>query len=374
MSNTQTPARTDGNGQPPAKRSAKDEIKSGLERMSADLETMLPQHVTRERFEKTVMTAITRSGDLLNAERKSLFNAVADCARDGLMPDGQEAVLTVFNDKQRGKVVQYMPMVRGIIKKLRNSGQLSTINAHVVYENDEFDYRLGDDEHIHHRPHLGNNPGKAYAVYAVAHLKDGSIDREVMPIREVNKIMQVSPSKNARSGPWQNWWDEMARKSAIRRLSKRLPADTERAFEHDRTLPDYSATAGQEAVTSQDRGSRAAQLTAAARGEPAAPEAQTIDAETVETPQSDQPVETLALVAPGNRTVAEHADVDALVADLRQRLQADPTAAETWMSLNSEVIEHHQPDALPALHEEATKLARGDDGETADQSGEEAML
>ena len=61
-------------------------------------------------------------------------------------------------------------------------------------------------------------------------------------------------SRAANDGPWVNWFDEMARKSVVRRLAKRLPisTDVEVMFEHDNETyelrPVREVTGGNEAV------------------------------------------------------------------------------------------------------------------------------
>ncbi len=72
---------------------------------------------------------------------------------------------------------------------------------------------------------MGEERGPAVAAYAVAKTKDGGIYREVMSVADINKVRDVSRSKDR--GPWVDWWSEMARKTVIRRLSKRLPMSTD---------------------------------------------------------------------------------------------------------------------------------------------------
>jgi recombination protein RecT len=138
----------------------------------------------------------------------------------------------IFRGKA-GPQVQYMPMIGGLLKKLRNSGELASISAHVVYANDEFRYELGDNENIVHRPCLTGNRGEAIAAYAIAKTKDNAIYREVMSVEEIEQVRSVSRAKDA--GPWSTWWGEMARKTVTRRLCKRLPssADLDAMIEHD---------------------------------------------------------------------------------------------------------------------------------------------
>ena len=189
------------------------------------LAAALPSHIPVERFKRTVVTAINQAPDLAKAERRSLFTACVRAAQDGLLPDGKEAALVVFNTKNKKtnewrKLVQYMPMVQGIIKRMRNSGELAAIYAHVIFAKDEFTYQLGDDPKIVHKPALLDR-GEPIGVYAVAKLTNGEVQREIMSIAEVEKVRAVSRAKD--DGPWRDWWEEMARKTVIRRLSKRLP-------------------------------------------------------------------------------------------------------------------------------------------------------
>jgi recombination protein RecT len=162
--------------------------------------------------------------ELLNADRRSLIGACMKAAQDGLLLDGREAAPVIFNTKE-GKKVQYMPMVGGILKKIRNSGELASISAQVVYDKDHFEYELGDNESITHKPFLGEERGKQIAVYAVAKTKDGAIYREVMSVADVEKVRAAS--RAGKFGPWVDWWDEMAKKTVIRRMAKRLPSSAD---------------------------------------------------------------------------------------------------------------------------------------------------
>lgn len=207
-------------------------MRGTLVRMQPEFAAALPPQIPAEKFIRTAMTAVQMQPDLLNADRRSLMAACMKAAQDGLLPDGRESAFVIFRGKA-GAQVQFMPMIGGLLKKLRNSGDLSSISANVVYERDEFTYELGDEEFIKHKPYLGSERGKPIAVYAIAKLKDGSVMREVMSVDEVEKVRNVSRAKD--SGPWSQWWGEMARKTVLRRLMKRLPSssDLDRVLESD---------------------------------------------------------------------------------------------------------------------------------------------
>lgn len=210
----------------------------------AEFQAVLPNNCTFERFTRIIKLATIQNPDLLTADRASLFISCFKTAQDGLLPDGRESALVVFyNNKQNKKMVQYMPMLAGILKKIRNSGELSSLYAHIVYDADEFDYVLGDNESILHRPFMDKDKGKIIAVYAVAHTKDGAIYREVMSIAEIEKVRNFSKSKDGEA--WKSHWTEMAKKTVIRRLAKRLPMSTDleqiiqrddEVFNHDKQI------------------------------------------------------------------------------------------------------------------------------------------
>lgn len=204
--------------------------KNDVQGISADLQKMLPATIPTEKFVRTVQTAITMNPDIAKCDKASVLNACMKAASDGLILDGREAALVVYNAKQKDgsykQNAQYMPMVTGIIKRVRNSGEVSKINAYVVHQNDRFKVRLGLDPDIEHEPKF-DDPGKPIGAYAIARFKDGLDDFEFMPVGEIESIRRRSRSPD--KGPWSTDWSEMAKKTVIRRLAKRLPMSSDMA-------------------------------------------------------------------------------------------------------------------------------------------------
>ena len=221
-----------------------DAMRGTLTKMTAEFKAALPPQIPVDKFIRTTLTAVQMNPKLLDGDRRSLLGSCMKAAQDGLMCDGREAALVMFKDQ-----VQYMPMVGGILKKLRNSGELASISANVVYDKDHFEYELGDNEQITHKPYLGGDRGKPIAVYAIVKTKDDAIYREVMSVSEVEKVRAVNRASS--SGPWVQWWDEMARKTVIRRIAKRLPssADLEQVLEHDNEAVGFVQTPSEIDIT-----------------------------------------------------------------------------------------------------------------------------
>ncbi len=202
-------------------------IKQELIARQSDFTVVLPGSINFERFVRIVQTACMQNPDLLNINiQQSLLKAALQCATDGLLPDNREAAFVIFNVKGV-PTISYMPMVAGILKKLRNSGELLSISAHVVYKEDIFKSRLGDDEHIEHEKFIGERDPKAVPIcaYCIVKTKDGGIYREVMSYEDIEKIRATSKQSNGTF--WTNHWNEMAKKTVIRRLAKRLPMSTD---------------------------------------------------------------------------------------------------------------------------------------------------
>jgi recombination protein RecT len=208
-------------------------IRQNLTAMEPEFKAALPPHIPVEKFKRVALTAIQNTPALVNADRRSLFGAFVRLAQDGLLPDGREAAIVMFGNK-----AQAMPMIAGILKKIRQSGEVAKISAQVVYSNDKFVVKYGFDEDVEHIPPALNEPrGEPIGAYATAVLKDGSQLLEVMSLEQIEQVRKVSRAAN--NGPWVSWPGEMMRKTVMRRLSKRLPMSTDledEIFSRDETM------------------------------------------------------------------------------------------------------------------------------------------
>ncbi len=198
-----------------------DAVRSDITRMQSQFEVALPNQIPVQKFMRVLFTALQTSPKILECNRQSLYAACMKAAQDGLLPDGRQAALVPFKNE-----VVYLPMVAGILQKVRNSGELSSLSPHVVYENDSFKYYIDENgEHINHVPDFDGERGAPRLTYCIARTKDGAVYIEVMTKAEVEKVRSVSRAKD---GPmWRDWWGEGAKKSVIKRLSKRLPMSTD---------------------------------------------------------------------------------------------------------------------------------------------------
>jgi recombination protein RecT len=191
-----------------------------LPSMQEQLKSALPPHVSVEKFLRVAMTALQQNPDLLKYERNSLFAAVVSSAQLGLLPDAQlgEAYFVPFKGK-----VTLVPGYRGLVK-LARQGDIGFVEAEIVCANDKTLYVLGDNSHFESMVNWQDR-GPMVMVYALAKYRDGGIAaRVVMTKAQVDGIRAKSQAAN---GPaWSDNYEEMAKKTALRRLAKLLPLST----------------------------------------------------------------------------------------------------------------------------------------------------
>ena len=189
-----------------------------LEKMADKFTEALPRQMDVNKFISVAKLTLNKNPRLLQADKTSLMQTFMKAAQDGLYLDGKEAAAV-----QYGQSVQYIPMVEGIIKVLHNSGLIKTLCAEVVYENDLFDYELGTNQHITHKPLITGDRGKPVCVYAIAVTTNQGEYYEVMSMSDIDKCRQVSKASSSPHSPWTKWFDQMAKKTVIHRIAKRLP-------------------------------------------------------------------------------------------------------------------------------------------------------
>ena len=178
---------------------------------------VLPKHLSPDRMARIAITAITRTPKLADCDQASFFRCLMDLSQWGLEPDGRQAHLIPFNNRKRGVVeCQLIVDYKGLVELVMRTGKVSSIHADVVCENDVFDYDRG--EIVRHTIDFKQPRGEVYAAYALIRFKDGSEKCEVMSKEDIEAIR--NRSRAGRSGPWVTDWNEMAKKTAFRRVSK----------------------------------------------------------------------------------------------------------------------------------------------------------
>lgn len=205
-------------------------LRDMLEQRRDSLAQLIPKHLSADRLMKVALNSVSKTPLLQQCTPLSLLQCVITAAELGLEPGGAlgHAYLVPFKNTAT-LIIGY----RGFIQLMRNTRQLSSIRAVVVHEKDVFKLREGIEQSIKHEPYLDGEPGPLKYVYCVAKLKDGSIQIEVMTRAQIDSIR--ARSRSSSNGPWTTDYEEMAKKTVVRRIAKYLPlsAEMEKAIEHD---------------------------------------------------------------------------------------------------------------------------------------------
>jgi len=229
-------------------------VKGLIEKRMDDIKKALPAVITPERFVRIATTAVSANPKLAEAAQRSpmtFLGALMTAAQLGVEPNTPlgQAYLIPFNNSRlvegtwvKVPEVTFQLGYQGIIDLCYRSGEVTMINAQVVYENDEFEYELGLDQKLRHIP-AKKNRGKPEYYYGVFKTKSGASGFQVMSYEDVlEHAKKFSKSYNAKtgkfSGPWDSDFNSMAKKTCLLAALKYAPkkSDFVKAIVNDNSV------------------------------------------------------------------------------------------------------------------------------------------
>lgn len=170
---------------------------------------------------------LTNNPYLLKCDADSIKHAVVNVALTGitLNPALKYAYLVPRKVKNELKCILDISYM-GMIKILTDAGAVKNVDAGVIYQNDRYDFRRGSDPYFKHVPALSNR-GEKIGAYAIAFLRDGGFQYEILGREDIEKVRATSESWKNEEGrkysPWETWEEEMWKKTALKKLFKLLP-------------------------------------------------------------------------------------------------------------------------------------------------------
>ena len=236
------------------------------------------KHLTPERLIRVAETTLKRVPKLEKCTPETFFVALLNCSAVGLEPDGQHAHLIPYGTECK-LIIDY----KGLLAIARRNGVNAT--SKVVRQNDIFDV-IEDDgtgkTAVNHKVDYTKPRGDLVCVYSRAKwAQDGFdfLDYEVMTRDECEAIRDRSKAGSA--GPWKTDFDEMCRKTVIRRHSKRWPlsAEAQTQINKDDDVPNFEEKRFQQAKPIFPK---PAELPAATEAVEATEEVETTEPETTE--------------------------------------------------------------------------------------------
>lgn len=208
-----------------------------IKQMEGEIKKALPSVITPERFTRIVLSALSTNPKLAETTPQSFLGAMMTAAQLGLEPNTPLGQAYLIPFRNHGVMeCQFQLGYKGLIDLAYRSGEVSVIQAQVVYENDEFSYAFGLEPSLKHIPTTGDR-GNPSHVYAVFRTKDGGYGFEVMSMDDVRAHAKKF-SKAYGNGPWQTNFEEMAKKTVLKKVLKYAPlkSDFVRGVAQDETV------------------------------------------------------------------------------------------------------------------------------------------
>lgn len=208
-----------------------------IKKMQGEIAKALPSVLTPERFTRITLSALSVNPVLQQCSPQSFLGAMMTAAQLGVEPNtplGQAYIIPYKNHGQQE--CQFQLGYKGMIDLAYRSGDVETVQARTVYENDVFEYEFGLEPKLRHVP-AKSNRGNPTCFYAVFRTKSGGFGFEVMSVVDVREHARRY-SKAYNNGPWQTNFEEMAKKTVLKKALKYAPLKTEfvRAVQSDETI------------------------------------------------------------------------------------------------------------------------------------------
>lgn len=199
-------------------------LKDYVQQMEGQFARALPKVITPERFTRIALSALSSNPRLMDCDRASFFGALMNSAQLGLEPNtplGQAYLIPFRNNKKGITECQFQIGYKGLLDLAYRSGDISMIQSYIVYENDEFEYELGLEPILKHKPAMENR-GDMICAYAMFQTKNGGKSFVVMSKDDILKYARKY-SKTFNAGPWQTDFEAMAKKTVLKQLLKYAP-------------------------------------------------------------------------------------------------------------------------------------------------------
>lgn len=214
-------------------------LKGLIRSMEPEIKKALPSVITPERFTRMVFTALSSNPTLQECTPQSFLGSMMQAAQLGLEPNTPIGQAYLIPYKNHGRLeCQFQLGYKGLIDLAYRSGEIKDIQAHEVYENDTFEYEFGLEPKLKHIPATSNR-GEVIMYYAVFHMVNGGYGFEVMSKDDIVKHAQKTSQFYGTSfSPWNKYFDEMAKKTVVKKCLKYAPIKTDfvRALSSDETI------------------------------------------------------------------------------------------------------------------------------------------
>ena len=226
------------NNAAPAKKTGRT-IQDYIKILEPEIKKALPSVITPERFTRMVLSALSVNPKLGACTPKSFLGAMMSAAQLGLEPNTPLGQAYLIPYKNKGvDEVQFQIGYKGLIDLAYRSGEVEVVQSQIVYANDEFECEYGLEPKLKHIPASGDR-GEPVSVYAMFRTKSGGYGFEVMSMDDIRAhAKKYSQSYGSSYSPWSTSFEEMAKKTVLKRVLKYAPMKSEfvRGVVQDETI------------------------------------------------------------------------------------------------------------------------------------------
>ena len=214
-------------------------IEDMIKAMAPEIKNALPEVMKPERFTRMALSTLNNNPKLRECSQITFLAAMMNAAQLGLEPNTPLGQAYLIPYRNHGKMeCQFQLGYKGLIDLVYRNPNIQTVQSQCVYENDEFDYELGLEPKLVHKPALTDR-GKLILVYALWKAENGGYGFEVMSKEDIDThARKYSQSYSSTSSPWKSNYEEMAKKTVIKKCLKYAPlrSDMLRAVSTDETI------------------------------------------------------------------------------------------------------------------------------------------
>ena len=193
-----------------------------METFKVQVSLALPAHLNSERFTRLVLTAFSTSEQLQKCDPRSILSAVMVAAQMGLEigVSGQGWLIPYKT------TCTFVPGWQGIVDIVNRSGR-ATVWTGAVFDGDTFDFALGDNPFVKHKPSGEDDPAKLLYVYAIGKVRGNDIPViEVWPIRKCEKHFKAMNKVGDKHYAHKHW-EMYCRKLPLLQVCKYMPKSIE---------------------------------------------------------------------------------------------------------------------------------------------------
>jgi len=181
-----------------------------------------------ERESMFALQAIGKSDRLQKANPSSIRDAIINVASIGLSLNPAEKLAYLV---PRDGVAVLDVSYQGLLKLATDTGSVSFAKVELVYKDDEFEYKdMNTMPFFKPSDPFKTTRGPLRGAFCVAQLANGSKLIELMGVDEIHKIRDQSKAYKNKSGkssgPWVTWYEEMVKKTVMKRAYKTWPKST----------------------------------------------------------------------------------------------------------------------------------------------------